>query len=176
MTNKYKTAKSNKSEPSVSDTEINTFKQQLTIQRIQQISSIEKLKTYKKEILEKMLARIALKRIEVLSANKVVLEASRITHQSLQILPKDEQIKNSLSRVFENTCFVSDLLLHFSNYMHTFLNKHKDLELVFRWCLTYSHNLVSDDLIDENTRKLYKLAMIQLYKSPKEDTYHHSEL
>ena len=179
MTNKYKTAKSDTSEatePTVRNTEINTFKQQLAIKRISQISSILELKTYKNEILDKMLTRIATKRIEVLSAFRVILETSGIAHQSLQILPKDERIKTSISRVLENTCFVSDLLLNFSNYMHTFLNKHKDLDVVFRWCLTYSHNLVSDDLIDENTRKLYKLAMLELYTSPKEDTHHHLEL
>ena len=51
------------------------------------------------------------------------------------------------------------------------IKENRDSNAVFRWSLSFSHGLVSGNIIDEHTRKLFKLALMELGVLPKEEEY-----
>ena len=150
--------------------EVATFKKLFIQKRIIQLGAIKQLKGYDDEKLNKMLIEMSKKMYETLSSNRNILEASGIS-QAVKDLPVDTKVRNSLALVLENTCLASELLLNFPKYMHKYLRENKGLNDVFRWCLSFSYDLVAESLIDEHTRELYKLALMELGVIQKEEGY-----
>jgi len=159
----------------VEDSEITTFRKLFIQKRIIQLGAIKQLKGYDHEKLVKMVSAMTTKMFEILSTNRITLEASGIA-QAIEELPKDTKVKNALALVLENTCLASELLLNFPDYMHSFLTKNRDFDAVFRWSLSFSHGIVTKSLVDEHTNKLYKLALMELGVLSKEDGYHNPYL
>ena len=152
------------------NSEVATFKKLFIQKRIIQLGAIKQLKGYDDEKLNKMLIEMSKKMYETLSSNRNILEASGIS-QAVKDLPVDTKARNSLALVLENTCLASELLLNFPKYMHKSLKENKGLNDVFRWCLSFSYDLVAESLIDEHTRELYKLALMELGVIQKEEGY-----
>ena len=152
------------------DTEIATFRKLFIQKRIIHLGAIKQLKGYNNEKQVKMLDAMTKKMFEILSTNRITLEASGMA-QAIDDLPKDSKAKNALALVLENTCLASEVLLNFPNYMHKFLKQNRNADAVFRWSLSFSHGLVPRSLVDEHTIKLYKLALMELGVLPKEEGY-----
>jgi len=171
VTNKSTANVGKSDENIVDDTEIATFRKLFIQKRIIQLGAIKQLKSYGNEKQAKMLEAMTKKMLEILSSNRITLEASGIS-QAVESLPADTKVKDALALVLENTCLASEILLNFPNYMHMFLKHNRDFDSVFRWGLSFTHGLISSSLIDEHTSKLYKLALMELGVLPKEDGYH----
>ena len=157
-------------ESNIENSELATFKKLFTQKRIIQLGAMKQLKSLGNEKRSKMLAAMTKKMFEILSLNRITLESSGVA-QAVQELPKDTKVKDSLALVIENTCLASDILLNFPNYMHKIIKENRDSDAVFRWSLSFSHGLVSENIIDEHTRKLFKLALMELGVLPKEEGY-----
>ena len=170
VTNKSTANDGKSDEDIVDDTETATFRKLFIQKRIIQLGAIKQLKGYGKEKQAKMLEAMMKKMLEILSSNKITLEASGIS-QAVG-LPADTKVKNALALVLENTCLASEVLLNFPNFMHMFLKQNRDFDSMFRWGLSFTHGLISSSLIDEHTSKLYNLALMELGVLPKEDGYH----
>jgi len=152
------------------NSEITTFRKLFIQKRIIQLGAIKQLKGYDVEKQNKMLMAMTKKMFETLSLNRGTLEASGVS-QAVKDLPIDTKVRDALALVIENTCLASELLLNFPSYMHKFLEENKTFDAVFRWCLTFSYNLVAESLIDEHTRELFKLALMELGVVQKEANY-----
>jgi len=150
--------------------EVETFQKLFIQKRIIQLGAIKQLKEYDIEKQNKMLKAMSNKMFETLSSNKIKLETSGIS-QVVKDLPIDTKVKDALALVLENTCLASEFVINFPDYMHQFLNSNKEFDAVLRWCLSFSYNLVDENLIDEHTRKLYKLALMELGVIQKEEGY-----
>ena len=157
------------------DPEVATFRKLFIQKRIIHLGAIKQLKGFDHDKRTKMLTAMTKKMFEILSTSRITLEASGVA-QAVEDLPKDTKVKDALALVLENTCLASEVLLNFPNYMHRFLKENRDSDAVFRWCLSFSHGIVSGSLIDEHTSKLYKLALMELGVLPKEDGYHNPYL
>ena len=151
--------------------DIEMFKKLFAQKRIIQLGAIKQLKGLAVEKRTKMLTAMTTKMFQVLTNSRITLESSGIA-QAVEELPKDAKIKDALALVIENTCLASEILLNFPNYLHLALNSDKDANSVFRWSLTFSHGIVSESLVDEHTKKLLKLALMELNVLPRDDNYH----
>ena len=171
VTNKSTANVGNSGQDIGDSTEIDTFRKLFIQKRIIQLGAIKQLKGYGNEKQAKMLEAMMKKMFEILSSNRITLQASEIS-QAVESLPADTKVKDALALVLENTCLASEILLNFPNYMHTFLKQDREFDSVFRWGLSFTHGLITSSLIDEHTSKLYKLALMELGVLPKEDGYH----
>ena len=157
------------------DPDVTTFRKLFIQKRIIHLGAIKQLKDLGHDKRKKMLTSMSQKMFEVLSSSRITLEASGIA-QAVDDLPKDIKVRDALALVLENTCLASEILLNFPNYMHKFLKEKRDSDALFRWCLSFSHGLISASLVDEHTSKLYKLALMELGVLPKDDGYHNPYL
>lgn len=163
-------ANDDKNVDNTENSEVATFRKLFIQKRIIQLGAIKQLKGYEDEKLNKMLIEMTKKMLETLSANKNTLEASGIS-QAVKDLPVDTKVRNSLALVLENTCLASELVLNFPKYMHKLLKENKAFNDVFRWCLSFSYDLVAENLVDEPTRELYRLALVEIGVIQKEAGY-----
>lgn len=175
LISKKSAANGSESNVELEDTEIGTFRKLFLQKRIIQLGAIQQIKGYDHEKQNKMLAAMTKKIFEILSANRIALEASGM-EQAIEDLPKDPKVKDALALVLENTCLAAEVLLNFPNYLHKFLNDNRNSDAVFRWSLSFSHGLVAESIVGENTSKLYKLALMELGVLPKDDGYHNPYL
>lgn len=138
----------------VTDQEL--FRHLFAQKRLEHHLAIGRLVSLDPEKREQLLNGMMDKFFSVMATGKALLENAGIGIGPLIDFPPAEEQKNGLALVMENTCFLSDILLRFPDYLHAQLKDHSGWALDYKWGLSFAAQ--SGDLIDEKTRELIHLA------------------
>jgi len=137
------------------------FKRKEQKEAVQRIMS---LKTQEKQ--RNLLAVVIAKIIEVLGESRIKLESSGYLPGTVEF-PEEESTRESLSRIMENTAFVSDLILYIPDLTKPFL-KNNEWNTMLRWSLGFCRQI---PFLDTASKKLFHLAAQELKIVEREENY-----
>ncbi len=139
-----------------SDAEV--FRTLFKQKRVEQLEAVKQLLAFKDaEKQSRLLDAMLQKMKDVLKHSRAQLEASGLADFVPDNFPENEVTRTSLARVMENTCLLSDILLHLPDKVHAVFAADRDFEVSYKWCLGFaeSSGLVTDE---PATAKLLDLA------------------
>jgi hypothetical protein len=136
------------------------FKRLFQEKRLYQLRAVKQLQSLDPEKQIKLLDAMIVQMLTVLvkSRNKLIESGYEVEGGGL---PEDEQLRESLALVVENTCLASDLLLRFPHYFHKKLRNSPELDSTYKWALGFTQEM-AESLLDTSAGKLMNLALQEL--------------
>lgn len=134
-------------------------------ERLEAVRSILKLDNMEKQakLVNIVLGKIA----EVLTASKVKLEDSEYIPGS--VFPQNEETRDALSQVLENTAFFGEIVLRLPDISHAVLAENKANALMVHWAVGFAN---STGFYDHTTTELVNLVAQELGLVDKDPSYH----
>lgn len=134
-------------------------------ERLEAVQSILHLNNYEKQ---SKLVNIVLGKInEVVSSLRVKLENSDYIPGGP--FPQDENIRDALSQVLENTAFFGEIILRLPDIAHAVMKQDKASSLMLHWAVGFSN---STGLYDQSMSKMIHLVAQELGLVEKDPNYH----
>ncbi|CAN7940542.1 unnamed protein product, partial [Ixodes pacificus] len=134
-------------------------------ERLEAVKSILKLDNMEKQakLVNIVLGKIA----EVLTASKVKLENSDYIPGGN--FPHDDETRDALSQVLENTAFFGEIVLRLPDISHAVLGENKASALMVHWAVGFAN---STGFYDDTTTELIGLVAQELGLVDKDPSYH----
>ena len=136
------------------------FKRLFKKTRLYQLGAVKQLQTLEPEKQTKLLEAMIIKMMAVLTRSKTTLIDGGYEIQGGG-LPDNEQLREALALVIENTCLASDLLLRFPHFMHKKLKMNPELDVLYKWALGFTQEM-AQSLLDSSAVKLMVLALQEM--------------
>ncbi|CAN8006512.1 unnamed protein product [Ixodes hexagonus] len=134
-------------------------------ERLEAVKSILKLENVEKQakLVNIVLGKIA----EVLTASKVKLENSDYIPGGM--FPQEEEARDALSQVLENTAFFGEIVLRLPDISHAVLGENKASALMVHWAIGFAN---STGFYDDTTTELVNLVAQELGLIDRDPNYH----
>ena len=144
----------------VENAEHENFRRLFQEKRLYQLGAVKQLQNLDPEKQTKMLDAMVTQILTVLTKSRAKLIEGGYEVEGGG-LPADEQIREALALVLENTCLSSDLLLRFPYYMHQKLRDIPELDATYKWALGFTQEM-AQSLLDSSAVKLMNLALQEM--------------
>lgn len=128
------------------------------VQRILSIKTQEKQRNLLKLVITKI--------VEVLGESRIKLESSGYLPGTVEF-PEEEPVRDSLSRIMENTAFMSDLFLYIPDVTKPFF-KNNEWDTMFKWSLGFCREI---PFLDPASKTLFYLVAQELNIVEREENY-----
>uniref|UniRef100_A0A336JZK6 CSON013684 protein n=1 Tax=Culicoides sonorensis TaxID=179676 RepID=A0A336JZK6_CULSO len=83
--------------------------------------------------------------------------------------PDDQGITDALAFVLENTCLLSDLILHFPDISYRILKNVRDWKPLLNWCIKYTKQV--DQVVDNISMKMLELSYQEINEEERSPEY-----
>ena len=144
----------------VENAEHENFRRLFQEKRLYQLGAVKQLQNLDPEKQIKMLDAMVTQMLTVLTKSRAKLIEGGYEVEGGG-LPADEQLREALALVLENTCLSSDLLLRFPYYMHQKLRDMPELDATYKWALGFTQEM-AQSLLDSSAVKLMNLALQEM--------------
>lgn len=144
----------------VENAEHENFRRLFQEKRLYQLGAVKQLQNLDPDKQMKMLDAMVTQMLTVLTKSRAKLIEGGYEVEGGG-LPADEQLREALALVLENTCLSSDLLLRFPYYMHKKLRDMPELDSTYKWALGFTQEM-AQSLLDSSAVKLMNLALQEM--------------
>ncbi|XP_071445349.1 coiled-coil domain-containing protein 134-like isoform X2 [Hetaerina americana] len=134
------------------------------VEQLEAVKSLLELPEYEKQY--KMVIMIAEKVYNVIESSRVTLESSGYIPGAQ--FPKDENVRDALSNILENTALLGDVLLHLPDITHAILAYNYEWTVMFRWSIGFCNETM---LMDPKTVKMINLVAQELNITDRDPSY-----
>lgn len=104
----------------------------------------------------------------VIQENRATIEASPYI-PGVSDFPLDNQIKEALSNILENTALFSEIILRFPDIAVSILKINNNWDVILQWGIAFCHQVKY--LLDKNTIKLLHLVSQELNHVERDPNY-----
>ncbi|XP_046387610.1 coiled-coil domain-containing protein 134-like isoform X2 [Ischnura elegans] len=134
------------------------------VEQLAAVKSLMELPEYEKQY--KMVIMIAEKVYNVIESSRVTLESSGYIPGAQ--FPKDENVRDALSNILENTALLGDVLLHLPDITHAILAYNYEWTVMFRWSIGFCNETL---LMDSKTVKMINLVAQEMNITDRDPSY-----
>lgn len=136
--------------------------------RAEQLAAV---KSFRKNSYEKQVSvvnMISNKMFKVIESSRVLLEASDFIPGSSPF-PQDENIRDALSNILENTALFGEIVLRFPDIASKVLKDNNDYSVLFKWAVGFAQQ--NKNLLDDSTITLIGLVSQELNYTERSGNY-----
>lgn len=134
------------------------FKKLFSMRRTQQLGVVKSILKYDPAKQEVLVRTVSRKIFDVIESSRVTLESSGFI-PGLSEFPEDEEARDALSNILENTSLFGDILLHIPDIAIPVLEKNNKYDVLLKWSLLFVNQT---QLLDKKTLTLMSLMSQEL--------------
>ncbi|XP_017774008.1 PREDICTED: coiled-coil domain-containing protein 134-like [Nicrophorus vespilloides] len=144
---------------------VKLFKRQ-RVEQLEAVKSIRKLSNYDQQY--NMILLMADKIFTVILKSRAEIESSGYI-PGISDFPNDDNTKDALSNILENTALFSEILLRLPDISISILKTNNNWDMLLQWSIAFAHQV--QYLLDESTIKLLHLVSQELNHTEKDPNY-----
>ncbi|XP_075215558.1 coiled-coil domain-containing protein 134-like isoform X2 [Lycorma delicatula] len=104
---------------------------------------------------------------QMLQNNRIILETAGFV-PGVSSFPEDEDIRDALSNLLENTALIGDIILRLPEISQSLLSSHNNWVILLSWSLQFANQT---DLLDQQTVTLIDLVSQEMNFTARSDNY-----
>ncbi|KAF5308306.1 hypothetical protein FQR65_LT06299 [Abscondita terminalis] len=135
-------------------------------EQLEAVKSFKKITSYEKQY--SMIFLMAEKIFATIQDSRAQIEASGFI-PGISQFPTENNIKEALSNILENTALFSEILLRFPEITTTVLKLNNNWDILLQWCIVFSNEVKY--LLDKSTVKLINLVSQELNHTQRDPNY-----
>lgn len=135
-------------------------------EQLEAVKSIVKISNYERQY--SMITMMAEKVFAVVQESRALIESSYFIPGVSQF-PKDENVKDALSNILENTALFGEIILRFPDIANLVLKTNNNWDILLQWSIAFSNQVKY--LLDKSTIKLLYLVSQELNHIERDPNY-----
>ncbi|KAK4887555.1 hypothetical protein RN001_003826 [Aquatica leii] len=135
-------------------------------EQLEAVKSFKKISSYEKQY--SMIFLMAEKIFTTVQESRAQIEASGYI-PGISQFPTENNIKDALSNILENTALFSEILLRFPEITTTVLKLNNNWDILLQWCIVFCNEVKY--LLDKSTVKLINLVSQELNHTQRDPNY-----
>jgi len=143
------------------------FLQLFLAKRMEQLQAVKNILMLDMDKQKSFLDQVTAKMQEVMSRHRSHIQTAGFI--PTDGFPEQEELRDSLALVLENSCLFCDIALRIPDEIHRRLKATREFELTVRWSIGFVKDM---DFLDESTNKLLNLCAQEINLIDKTPEYH----
>lgn len=135
-------------------------------EQLEAVKSIKKISNYERQY--SMITMMAEKVFAVIQESRALIESSYFIPGVSQF-PTDENVKEALSNILENTALFGEIILRFPDIAAMVLKTNNNWDILLQWSIAFSNQVRY--LLDKSTVKLLYLVSQELNHVDRDPNY-----